>query len=130
VKIISNGAFEAVLTLQAASAGSDFRHDTYVVTARRSGMAIIQSDVIEANPKGYKHGYGYPLNIEPLDGSIAPNGAHYVQDALETGTAIIKYPVLAGRQYRLEYKTFDSFTPLKYRITLSEELVLERQLQP
>jgi len=128
---LPNGAFEAVLTLQAPSVDEYYRHDAYLVRARRSGMAIVQAEVIEANPKGYKHGYGYPLNIKPLDGDLSHViGAEYLQDALETGTAIIKFPVQEGRQYRLEYKTFDNFTPLKYRITLSAELVLERQLQP
>ena len=70
---------------------------------------------------------GDPASIE--DGvTFTAYGGSYIQNALETGTAIIDYPVVAGHQYILVYKTFGSFTPLTYCLTLSSELILEGRI--
>jgi hypothetical protein len=124
------GAFLGVLTTNSALASLDFRYDAYIVTARESGAMIIKSEVLEANPAGYRYGYGYPLSMTAIeDGvSLTQYGGSYVQDALETGTAIIEYPVRAGRQYILVYKTFGSFTPLTYRLTLPSALTVEGRI--
>jgi len=124
------GAFMGVLTTDSALGTLDFRYDAYVVTARKSGTVIIQADVIEANPNGYRYGYGYPLSMAAIEDGVTLSayGGSYVQNALETGTAIIDYPVVAGRQYILVYKTFGKFTPLTYRLTLSSELILEGRI--
>jgi hypothetical protein len=123
-------AFVGVLTTASALGSLDFRYDAYVVTARQSGDVSIQSDVIHANPSGYRHGYGYPLSMAAIEDGITLSayGGNYVQNALETGTAIIQYPVVAGRQYILVYKTFGSFTPLTYRLTLPATVTLEGRI--
>ncbi len=127
-----SSAFLGVLTTDSALGYLDFRYDAYVVTARESGSVTIRSDVLEANPDGYRYGYGYPLSIAYIqDGvTLTQNGGNYVQNALETGTAIIDYPVQAGQQYILVYKTFGKFTPLKYRLTLPSTLTVEGRIVP
>ncbi|MDY7226714.1 hypothetical protein [Hyalangium rubrum] len=119
-----------VLTTGSALGSLDFRYDAYVVTARESGSMTLYSDVIAVNPAGYRYGYGYPLSMAAIEDGVtlAAYGGNYVQNALETGTAIIQYPVLAGRQYILVYKTFGSFTPLTYCLTLPEALTLEGRI--
>lgn len=122
--------FYGVLTTDSALATLDFRYDAYVVTARDFGKVIIQSDVIEANPDGYRYGYGYPLSMAAIeDGvSLTAYGGQYLQNALETGTAIIEYPVAKGQQYILVYKTFGRFTPLKYCLTVPSVLTIEGRI--
>jgi hypothetical protein len=119
-----------VLTTDSALGSLDFRYDAYVVTARESGAVNIKSDVLEANPAGYRYGYGYPLSMTTIESglSLTAYGGSYYQNALETGTAIIDYPVLAGHQYILVYKTFGSFTPLTYCLTLPPTLTLEGRI--
>jgi hypothetical protein len=124
------GAFRGVLTTDSALGTLDFRYDAYVITARETGWMTIQSDVLEANPNGYRYGYGYPLTMAAIDDGVTLTqyGGRYDQDALETGTAIISYPVEAGRQYILVYKTFGSFTPLTYRLFLPTALKVEGRI--
>lgn len=49
-----------------------FRYDVYVLTAQESGTATITSDVIAANPDGYRFGYAYPLSLSRLEGRRHP----------------------------------------------------------
>jgi hypothetical protein len=123
-----NNAFVAVLTPSTGLASSYFHYDAYVVTARESGTVKIQSDVLES--QRYAYGYGYPLSMTSIkDGiSLTAYGGNYIQNALETGTAIMDYPVVAGRQYILVYKTFSNFTPLTYRLTLPSMLKVEGRI--
>jgi hypothetical protein len=125
-----NCASYGVLTTSSALATLDFRYDAYVITARESARVIIKSDVIEANPNGYRYGYGYPISMAAIeDGfSLTAYGGQYLQNALETGTAIMDYPVVAGRQYLLVYKTFGTFTPLTYCLTLPSALTVEGRI--
>jgi hypothetical protein len=90
----------------------------------------IKSDVLEANPEGYRYGYGYPLSMAAIEdgANLSAFVGTYVQNALETGTAIIGYQVQAGRQYILVYKTFGKFTPLTYLLTLPSALTLEGRI--
>ncbi|WP_407740429.1 hypothetical protein [Hyalangium sp.] len=127
-----NDAFLGVLTNHSALGALTFRYDAYVVTALETGRVRVQSDVLEANPNGYQYGYAYPLDMMPIsrDGAILyalPTSS--VQNALETGTAVYVFDsVEAGHQYILEYKTFESFTPLTYRLTLPSSLKVEGQI--
>lgn len=125
-----SGAFRGVLTTASALGTLDFRYDAYVITAQESGTVTIESDVLQANPKGYEHGYGYPLSMAAIEDGVTLSayGGNYVQDALQTGIAIMQYPVQAGRQYILVYKTFGNFTPLTYRLTLPTTLTVEGRI--
>jgi hypothetical protein len=125
-----SGAVRGVLTTNSALGVLDFRYDAYVITAQESGNVIIQSDVLEANPDGYRYGYAYPLSMVAIeDGiSLSAYGGHYIQNALETGTAIMEYPVQKGRQYILVYKTFGKFTPLTYLLWLPSTLTVEGRI--
>lgn len=125
-----SGVSCGVLTTSSALGVLDFRYDAYVVTARESGTMTLQSDVISANPAGYRYGYGYPLSMAAIEDGVTLSayGGNYVQNALETGTAIIGYPVQAGRQYVLVYKTFGSFTPLTYCLKLPSSLTVEGRI--
>ncbi|HEX5748779.1 MAG TPA: hypothetical protein VFZ09_21235 [Archangium sp.] len=124
-------AFRGVLTTHSLQAPQYFHYDAFVVTARESGPVTIMSDVIEVGPNGYVHGYGYPLTIAPIEeGAVLTQiGGEYVQNALETGTAMIRYPVQKGRQYILAYKTFSGFMPLSYRLWLSPYLQMEGRIE-
>lgn len=108
----------------------DFRYDALVLTARETDRVVIQADVIEANPNGYKYGYGYPLSMASIEDGVTftAYGGSYLQDALETGTAIIDYPIVKGRQYVLVYKTFGAFTPQTYCLTLPSTLKVEGRI--
>jgi|GEM_PF-4708873 len=123
----AGGAFIGLLTTESALGTLDFRYDAFVVTAVQTGKVIIQADVLAANHPSYPYGYGYPLTMAAIEDGVTftAYGGSYLQDALWTGTAIIDYPVVKGRQYMLVYKTFGAFTPLKYRLTLSSEVRLE-----
>lgn len=123
-------AFRGVLTDTSHSGTPDFRYDAFIVTARKSGWVTMRSDVVAVHPDGYAHGYGYPLTIAPIEEGVTlgQSGGNYVQNALETGTAILMYPVAADQQYVLVYKTFRQFTPLTYRLTLPPELKLEGRI--
>jgi hypothetical protein len=127
-----NGTYLGILTTDSVMGGSvDFRYDAYVITARVSGSMTLQSDVLESSPNNsYRYGYGYPLTMAAIaDGiTFTQYGGNYAQDALNTGTAIISYPVQAGQQYILVYKTFSAFTPLTYRLTLPASLVVEGRI--
>jgi hypothetical protein len=122
--------FRGVLTTSSALGILDFRYDAYVITARQSGTVTIKSYVLDVNPNGYRYGYGYPLSMAAIEdgASLTAYGGRYVQNALDTGTAIIEYPVQAGHQYILVYKTFGSFTPLTYRLTLPATLTVEGRI--
>jgi hypothetical protein len=128
------GAFIGVLTPESTRSDGavDFRYDAYVVTARESGTVVIQGEVIDINvdPKGYRNGYGFPLSMTTIeDGvSLTSYGGSYLQNALETGTAIIDYPVVKGHQYILVYKTFGGFTPQTYRLKLPISLIVEGRI--
>ncbi len=104
----------------------------FVITARESGRVLIKSEVLEAQPKHYPYGYGYPLSMAAIEEGVSLTfvGGSYVQDALNTGTAVIEYPVQAGRQYILVYKTFGTFTPLTYRLWLPSSLTVEGRIYP
>lgn len=108
----------------------DFRYDAFVLTAQATDRVVIQADVLEANPDGYKYGYGYPLSMASIEDGVTftAYGGSYLQDALETGTAIIDYPVVKGRQYVLVYKTFGKFTPQTYCLTLPSTLKVEGRI--
>lgn len=124
-------AFRGVLLPGSLFGGQYFRYDAFVVTAKASGPVTISSDVISVNPSGYVNGYGYPLTMASLEegATFTFVGGDYVQNALETGTAVIQYPVVAGHQYVLVYKTFDSFTPLTYRLRLPTTLKMEGRIE-
>jgi hypothetical protein len=108
----------------------DFRYDAFVLTARETGTVVIRGDVISVNPNGYQYGYGYPLSMASIEDGVTftAYGGSYYQDALETGTAIIDYPVEAGHQYVLVYKTFGSFTPQRYCLSLPATLRVEGRI--
>jgi hypothetical protein len=124
-------AFRGELTTRSLQAPQYFHYDAFVVTARESGLVSIMSDVLQVGPKGYVHGYGYPLTIGPIEegANMTQIGGEYLQDALETGTAMIQYPVVKGRQYIIAYKTFSSFMPLSYRLWLSPYLKMEGRIE-
>jgi len=119
-----------LLTTSSALGSLDFRYDAFVITARQTGKVIIQADVLSVNPNGYRYGYGYPLSMASIEDGVTftASGGSYLQDALETGTAIIDYPVVAGRQYILVYKTFGAFTPQTYCLTLPSTLTVEGRI--
>ena len=123
-------AFRGVLTTRSLQAPQYFHYDAFVVTARESGVVTMMSDVIEVGPNGYVHGYGYPLTIAAIEegADLTQVGGEYVQNALETGTAVLQYPVRKGRQYIIAYKTFSSFMPLSYRLWLSPYLKMEGRI--
>lgn len=123
-------AYLAVLTKASMLSSPFFRYDAYVVTARESGAVRIQADVVEeSNPSGYRYGYGYPLSMTAIqEGVSLVASSTYVQNALDTGTAIIEDSVVAGHQYILVYKSFDQFTPLTYRLTLPSSLIIEGRI--
>lgn len=118
-------SFYGVLTPTSLFGGQYFRYDAFVLTALRSGSVTLSSDVISVNPKGYVNGYGYPLSMASIaeGATFTFVGGAYLQDALETGTAVIEYPVVAGRQYVVTYKTFDSFAPQEYRLRFSPSML-------
>ncbi len=124
--------FRGVLTTDSLPGLSYFHYDAFVVTARESGTVTISSDVIEVGPNAYVHGYGYPLTIGSIDegATLTLIGGEYVQNALDTGTAVIQYPVRQGRQYILVYKTFSNFMPLTYRLWLPPTLKMEGRIEP
>jgi hypothetical protein len=123
-------AFLGVLTPGSLAAPSYFHYDAFVVTALESGWATITSDVLRVGPNAYEHGYGYPLTIASIEegATFTFIGGNYLQNALETGTAVIEYPVRKGAQYILVYKTFSSFMPLTYRLWLSSNLKMEGKI--
>ncbi|MCY1023399.1 hypothetical protein [Pyxidicoccus sp. MSG2] len=123
-------ALNGLLTTDSALGILDFRYDAFVLTAQQTGTVVIQGDVISANPNGYRYGYGYPLSMASIEDGVTftAYGGSYVKDALETGTAIIDYPVAAGRQYVLVYKTFGAFTPQTYCLTLPSALKVEGRI--
>lgn len=104
-----------------------FRYDVYVLTAQESGTATITSDVIAANPDGYRFGYAYPLSLSRLETGATLNayGYNYLKNALDDGHAVTEYTLEAGKQYVLVYKTFDKFTPLTYELTLPDSIQVE-----
>jgi hypothetical protein len=110
--------------------GSYFRYDAFVLTARQTGKVVIQADVLSVNPSGYRYGYGYPLSMATIEDGVTftAYGGSYLQDALYTGTAIIDYPVVAGQQYVLVYKTFSSFAPQTYCLKLPSTLTVEGRI--
>ena len=117
--------------IDASSAlGSYFRYDAFVLTARQTGKVVIQADVLSVNPSGYQYGYGYPLSMATIEDGVTftAYGGSYLQDALSTGTAIMDYPVVAGQQYVLVYKTFSSFAPQTYCLKLPSTLTVEGQV--
>lgn len=124
-------AFRGVLTTRSLQAPQYFHYDAFVVTARESGVVTMMSDVIEVGPNGYVHGYGYPLTIAAIEDGpdLTQVGGEYVQNALETGTAVLQYPARKGRQYIIAYKTFSSFMPLSYRLWLSPYLKMEGRIE-
>ncbi|AKJ06479.1 Hypothetical protein AA314_08105 [Archangium gephyra] len=124
-------SFLGVLTTRSLQAPQYFHFDAFVVTARESGQVTIMSDVLEVGPNGYIHGYGYPLTIGAIEegAMLTQIGGDYVQNALETGTAVLQYPVQKGRQYILAYKTFSGFMPLSYRLWLSPYLKMEGRIE-
>ena len=128
---LPDGTVYGLLTASSL-ASMDFRYDAYVLTARESGQVIIKAEVIESSSKSYPYGYGYPLSVAAIeDGvSLTAYGGRYIQDALNTGTAAMEYPVEAGRQYLLVYKTFNAFTPLTYRLGLPDSLTVEGRIYP
>jgi len=120
-----------VLSSQTAPTGGLLAYHAYVVTALESGVMRIQSEVLKAGPNAYPYGYGYPLDTGTLneDFSLTFWASHYVQDALTTGTAIYEHQMVKGHQYVLLYKTFPSFMPLTYRLTLPPTLKAEGRIQ-
>jgi hypothetical protein len=123
-------AVRAELTSTSHFGGNYYRYDAFIVTATQSGAARLRSDVLQVKEGAYPYGYGYPLSIAAIEGGVelAQLGGTYVQDALESGTAIVDYPVVEGRQYIVVYKTFDGFAPLTYRLTLPASLKLEGRI--
>ncbi|WNG16696.1 hypothetical protein [Cystobacter fuscus] len=118
-------ALRGELTPTSLFGGQYFRYDAFVLTALRSGTVTLSADVISVNPKGYVNGYGYPLSMASIEegATFTFIGGEYLQDALDTGTAVITYPVMAGRQYVVTYKTFDGFTPQKYRLRFPPSMI-------
>lgn len=104
-----------------------FRYDVYVLTAQESGKVTITSDVIAANPDGYRYGYAYPLSLSRIETGATLNayGYNYLKNALDDGHAITEYTLEAGKQYALVYKSFDKFTPLTYELTLPDSVQVE-----
>jgi hypothetical protein len=125
-----SGAVCGLLTTNSALGILDFRYDAYVLTAVESGTVIIQSNVIEANPNSYPYGYAYPLSMAAIQDGVTftAYGGSYIQNALDTGIAIMDYPVQKGRQYILVYKSFGAFTPLKYCLKLPSLLIVEGRI--
>lgn len=90
----------------------------------------ISSQVIEANPNGYVHGYAYPISLSPIaqGATLAANGGNYIKNALYDGQAVTEYPLEVGKQYILVYKTFAKFTPLTYELTVPSSVRVEGQI--
>jgi hypothetical protein len=105
----------------------DFRYDAYVVTAVRSGPVGVTSTVVEGK---YAYGYGFPISLGLIQNSadLRAHGGNYEQDALNTGVAVTRYTVEEGQQYILVYKTFGSFTPLRYTLLVGEGLRVEGRI--
>jgi hypothetical protein len=124
-------SYRGVLTTRSLPGLPYFHYDAFVVTARQTGPVNLSSDVIEVGPNGYVHGYGYPLSIAPIEdgATLTAIGGEYLQNALETGTAVLQHPVQGGRQYILVYKTFSSFMPLTYRLRLPSTLKMEGRIE-
>jgi hypothetical protein len=108
----------------------DFRYDAYVVTAQASQLVKLRSEVRHSAHTSYPYGYGYPLSLTDIreDRSLEHVMNETYQNALDTGTAIAGYRVRKGQQYILVYKTFDTFTPLTYCLTLPGVLTLEGRI--
>ncbi|KFE71416.1 hypothetical protein [Hyalangium minutum] len=119
-----------LLNTSSALGTLDFRYDAFVLTAQKTGRVVIQGDVLSVNPNGYKYGYAYPLSMATIEDGVTftATGGTFYQNALETGTAITDYPVMAGRQYVLVYKTFGSFTPQTYCLKLPSTLKVEGRI--
>lgn len=111
-------SFYGELTPTSLFGGTYFRYDAFVLTALRDGWVTLSADVLSVKPGAYEYGYGYPLSMASIaeGATFTFVGGNYLQSALETGTAVIEYPVVAGRQYVVTYKTFDGFTPQEYRL--------------
>ncbi|MCG2593588.1 hypothetical protein LZ009_12445 [Ramlibacter sp. XY19] len=102
----------------------DFSYDAYVVTALRSESVTVTSTVLTGK---YLRGYGFPISIGVIEAGadLRAWGNFYVQDALQDGIAVTKYPVEKDRQYILVYKTFSNFMPQGYTLEVGDALRVE-----
>lgn len=122
--------FRAQLLPTSLFGGIWFRYDTYVLTPKTTGTVTISGKVIDANPDGYKFGYGFPISLSEIAGGadLGARGGNYVKNALNDGEAVTEYALEAGKQYVLVYKTFDKFTPLTYELTLPSDVQVEGKI--